>query len=108
MANWNDLAKRIPPRIRIGGRTYFEVCWVDDFADGQTLGETRFDPKQIVIKKNQSPKQTVLTYLHEVTHAASDHYGLGLTENQVLGIEASFMVLLLNGNLFILKKRKKR
>lgn len=107
MANWDDLSKRIPHRIRVGGRTYFEIVWVDSFPNPQIVGETRFDPKQIALKTGQSQKEATLTYLHEILHAVSDHYDIGLTETQVQALEKALPVLLSDGNLFTPKKRKK-
>lgn len=107
MVNWKKLVKEIPHKVHIGFKQYFEVVWVDDFPDGNTYGETRYDKKQIALKKGLSNKITVLTYLHEITHSVSFIYEVGLTETQVLKIESSLTTILKDGNVFTKKKRKK-
>ena len=76
MVNWKKLSKSIPHRVQIGPKSFYEILWVTDFKDGKTLGETRFDPKQIVLMKGLSPKETVSVYKHEVAHAYSYEWGL--------------------------------
>lgn len=100
---WKQLRNQIPSRVEIGSR-WFEIIWIDEFKDGKTLGETRFDPPQIVLKTNETDKETVKTYLHEITHAVSDEEEVGLTENQVIGIERSLTYLLKPNNVFTEKK----
>jgi hypothetical protein len=106
MAKWKDLSNRIPHRIHLGKKHYAEVVWVDDFPDGKTLGETRFEPLQIAIKKKQSDKETVLTYLHEVIHCIDSIHSIGLTETQVLKLEKALTPILKDDNVFTKKKRK--
>jgi hypothetical protein len=108
MANWKELSTRIPHVVHTGKKERYEIVWVEDFADGQTYGETRFDPLQIALKKGLSEKETVLTYLHEVLHAASHTHEIGLTETQVRKLEKALIPLLKEGNLFTPKKRKKK
>lgn len=100
MIKWKKLAKRIPFSIKTSKNDTFPVVFVTDFADGKTLGETRFDPPQIAILLGQSPKMTVITYLHEVLHAISYTHGANLTENQVLALEQSIAYILKHNNLF--------
>jgi hypothetical protein len=64
------------------------------------VGETRFDRKQIAIKDKLSPKNTVITYLHEVAHGLSAEHDMQLTENQILALEKGLYYLLKDGNLF--------
>lgn len=114
MANWKDLSTRIPHVVHTGKKDRFEVVWVDSFPapknpeDGETLGETRFNPLQIALKSGQSEKEKVLTYLHEVLHAASYTHDIGLTETQVRKLEKALIPLLKPGNVFTTKKRKKK
>lgn len=101
--NWKKLRSQIPNQVKIGGQTY-EIVWISEFFDGKTLGETRFDPPQIVLKTGESDKVTVLVYGHEVIHAASDEEKIGLTEAQVLGLENALTYLLKPDNVFGGKK----
>jgi len=100
MANWKALRKSIPHRVVYAPKKFAEIVWVDDFPDGNTLGETRFDPVQIAIKKGLSDKLTVITYLHEMEHLWSWYYEANLTENQILALEKSFHYRLKKNNIF--------
>ena len=102
--DWVDLVSRITHLIQLKKAKY-EVCWIDDFKDGKTLGETRFNhPKQILIKNGQSSKEAVSTYFHEVLHAVSEEFEVGLTEEQVLKLEKAIPWVLKPGNLLKDKK----
>lgn len=99
--NWEVKRRQIPHRVHIGPNTHFEILWVDSFVNESTLGETRFNEKQIVIKKGMSDKLTVITYLHEVLHAASDKHDIKLTEKQVLQFEKFIPYWIKTENLFV-------
>ena len=105
MVNWKNLLKKIPSHIQVTKKARYEVVWTDGFLDPNVMGETRFDPNQIVIKNNLSPKETVTTYIHEVIHAISNEYDVGLTETQVRALEKSLYYVLKNDNM--LKEGKK-
>jgi len=94
MINWKKVKQSIPHRIRLKNKVFYEVLYVDDFKDGKTLGETRFNEKQIVLLKNLSPKIMVSTFFHELLHAISFEYNVDLTETQVLNFENSVGYLL--------------
>lgn len=96
--DWEELVSRIPHVIQIK-KTKCEICWIDDFKDGKTLGETRWNPTQIVVKVGQTPKDAVSTYFHEVIHLLSDEYNIKLTERQVLALEKALPWILKPGNL---------
>lgn len=94
MINWKRIVKNIPTHIQISRTGIYEILWCKQFENENTLGETRFDRKQIVLKEGQSPKETVSTLLHEVYHAASEEYEIGLTENQVIALEKGVYYLI--------------
>lgn len=100
MVNWKKLVKKIPNKVRLSSKGEYEIVWVDSFKEEDVVGETRFDRKQIAIKSKMSPKTTIITYLHEVTHGLSAEHDAQLTENQVLAIEKGLYYLLKEGNLF--------
>lgn len=78
----------IPPKVRITSKVSYEVLFVDEFSNPRTLGECRYDAKQIVIKNGLSDTENYKTYLHELFHAFSFEYpGLELTEKQVQKLE---------------------
>jgi len=103
--NWKALTKRIPHRVQVSRKSYYEICYVDTFVDESVLGETRFDVKQIVLKDNQPHKEKVHTYLHELLHAISEEYEIGLTETQVRLLEKAVYYTMKPDNVF--KKAKK-
>lgn len=78
---------KIPAFVKITRRVTYEVIWVDDFADGETLGECRYATKQIALLKSMKPVEMWMTFIHEVLHALSFHNDVGLTERQVLNLE---------------------
>ena len=100
MVNWKKIRKMIPIRVQLSPKVYYEIVWVDDFVDGETLGEMVTEIKQIRIKTNQSPKMTVVTYLHEFLHAVCNEYNVNLTETQILALEKAFYYVLKPNNLF--------
>ena len=94
MINWKKVKAKIPHRIRVKNKIYYEVLYIDNFKDGKTLGETRFNEKQIILLRSLSPKIMVSTFLHELLHAISFEYNVDLTETQVLNFENSVPYLL--------------
>jgi hypothetical protein len=100
MVNWKKLVKKIPNKVQLSKKGEYEIVWVDSFKQDNVMGETRFDRKQIAIKNKMSPKNTVITYLHEVMHGLSAEHDAQLTENQVLSLEKGLYYLLKDGNLF--------
>lgn len=85
--NWKKLHTNIPPFIRVNKKQMYETLYIEDFKDGNTRGESRFDTKQLVLQSNRPSKETVHTYFHELLHIYSDEFGANLTENQVLALE---------------------
>lgn len=102
--DWKKLRRKIPHRVQVAKNAWYEVAYVDDFKDGSTYGETRFDPRQIVIQNGLSPKLTVTTYIHECAHAFSEEHEAGLTESQILALEKAFYYMLKSDNVFAEKK----
>lgn len=101
MVNWKKYYNNIPSKIKIGKNVY-EVLWISEFLHDQTqLGESRFgELRQIIINKNQPIKEAVHTYWHEIIHAISEEYEVGMTEKQVLAFEKSLKIILDSGNMF--------
>lgn len=106
--NWKKLRKNIPNQVQVDNKTFYEVLWTDDFVDGKTLGETRHDLQQIVIKNGMNDKETVSTYCHELAHLFSDVYNFSMTEKQIVMFEMSLTYLLKPGNIFSKSLNEKR
>jgi hypothetical protein len=79
--------------VKISSKASYEIFHTRDFhfdkENEKTFGITRFDPKQIVLNDNQGNREFVNTFLHEVFHAISHEYEIGLTEAQIRKIEKS-------------------
>lgn len=86
--NWFSLKNLIPIHIKFKD-TEYEIVWVDTFKDETIEGETRFNSSQIVLKMDKDNKEVVHTFFHELLHAASEEYDVGLTEKQVKKLEKS-------------------
>lgn len=88
--NWKKKLKSIPARVQVAPKVYYEVTWQKEILDtrgNHLYGVTDLDNKIITIKMDMSPKLTCETYWHEVSHAFSHEWDIGLTENQVLAME---------------------
>lgn len=100
--NWKKKVSEIPSKIQIAPRLFYDVTWQKEIVDtkgNHLYGLTDLTNKIITIKMDMSPKLTVETYIHEVVHAFSEEYQLGLTENQVLKMEHTIPYIIKN-NLF--------
>lgn len=91
--NWNRLSKNIPTKIKIAPKREYEILHIKDFHGVEQYGETRFDTNQIILKTGLSPKLMTETYWHEILHAISEAYNIGLTEEQVLNLEAAYTTI---------------
>ncbi len=94
--SYKRLKNNIPTSIKTSSKDTFEILWSDNLcnASGAKLyGETRFEPNQIVINKEQTDKDAVLTAWHEVIHAVDHSHEIGLTEAQVIKLEKSFQFI---------------
>lgn len=88
--NWKKKMKSIPARVQIAPKVFYEITWQKEMADtkgNHLYGITDLDNRIITIRMDMSPKLTVETFFHECCHAFSHEFNLGLTENQVLGME---------------------
>jgi hypothetical protein len=71
--------------------------WVDRFDCENTLGECRFEYKQICLKKNQSDSEILKTLIHEMFHAMEFEYKIQLPHKAIYGLEdAVYKILKLN------------
>jgi len=96
--SWKKYRKSIPHKFKVSSKRSFEIVFISEFSDPLVLGETRFDPPQIVIRSNLTDKETVMTFWHEMLHAISDEHSIALTEQQVVKLEKSLpsLIKLLN------------
>lgn len=97
--DYKKIIKQIPHRVQLGAKIFYEVLWVESFPDPKVMGETRFNPTQIVIKKGMKPKETVITFFHELAHAYSSECDMNLTESQILKFEKKLYYLLKDNNI---------
>lgn len=97
--NWTKLAARIPKSFKAGKNT-FTVEWTNTFENGKHVGLSDWNKRVIYIKKGQSKKEQVHTYIHECIHIFSDEFDLKISEKQVIGLENTLTFWLKNGNIF--------
>ena len=108
MVNWKSLHRQINFKIQLKRNVFYEVVWVNDFPNGKTEGETRFQERQIALKKDVNARETVKTFLHEVAHAFAHEYDIPLPESSVEKLEEGLYFLLKKDNLFKGAKNVKR
>ena len=84
--SWKKFRKNIPTSIKLLKASY-EVLWQEELVSGANDGETRFDPKQIVLHNATDQKEVVHTFMYEYFHALSHEYNVNLTETQVRNLE---------------------
>lgn len=98
--NWKSLVKRLPHKPQVTAKVCYGVLSTPSIVGGpDCYGVMRPDLKQITPLEGMTPKNKTLTYLHEVTHAFSEEYDLGLTETQVRKIEKALYYILKEGNI---------
>jgi Zn-dependent peptidase ImmA (M78 family) len=101
--SWKKYRKLIPNRVPIKRNVWYEILWTTEFLKSdKQLGETRFDTRQILINSNQSDSETLHTVFHEIIHAVSFEYDLGMTETQVSKME-NFLYYLIK-TIFLFKE----
>lgn len=82
---------KFPFRIRYERRKAYGVNFVSGFVDETQVGECCPNTKQIKIKQDISEKEKVATLLHEIFHLQNFELELGITEDQVGGLEIGFV-----------------
>ena len=89
---------RIPARIKIKNRVVYEIVWVDSFKDPKTLGECRFDARQIALKTGQSDRETLKTLIHEILHAIDYERGIPIRHRTVYQMETAIYYILFHND----------
>lgn len=85
---------RIPAQVKIKNKVTYEIAWVDSFKDPKTLGECRFEARQIVLKKHQSERETFKTFVHELLHAVDYERNVRIPHKLVYGLEDAIYYLI--------------
>lgn len=70
-----------------GRRIKYNVRLIESFRCDRQIGETDYELKVITLKSGLDKETLFWTFFHELEHAISEELGLGLTENQVNGLE---------------------
>lgn len=78
------LVMPIPNKVKVGWKTY-DVMLADPTLNGgdELYGQIDYDRCTITLRATASPDQQRATLVHELLHAVSDMYGLGLDEKLV-------------------------
>lgn len=98
--NWKALKKRIPHKVQLGSKAFYEISHKTGYDDPNLLGTTTFEPKHITLRIDQPAKELVHTYIHELLHAISFESGANLTEKQVWSLEQYLYYILKPNNVF--------
>ena len=91
-------AVKIPSRIKIKNKVVYELVWVDEFSDPDTLGECRPWAKQIAIKSGQSERQEIKTFLHELLHAICEERGIKVSHRAIYQLEDALFYILFHND----------
>ena len=89
---------KLPHKIRIKSKVAYEVVWAERIGDDETtLGECRYDTKQIVLKTGMSDTEVMKTLIHEVFHAMAFEYDIQIPHKAIYHLEHSvYKVIKLN------------
>lgn len=80
-----------PHKARLTHRISYEIAYRDAFDDKKTLGECDYERTQIRLLRSLPEKRRRSVLLHEILHALSYVYEIGLTENQVEKLELALI-----------------
>jgi|SRR5271165_1941102 len=97
--DWKSLYFKIPKTVKIN-KTKFKVQWCEKFPDKHQVGESDWNNKLMTLKRGETKKDTVHTYIHECLHLFSDEFGIKLTEKQVQKLEKGLTSWLKKDNIF--------
>lgn len=98
---WKSLLNKIPVSVSLTNKVKYEITWRKDDPALDHVGIAYHnDDKFIIINLALKPKEAVHTYLHELLHAISDVYDVGLTETQVSKLEKAVGFILKPNNVF--------
>lgn len=81
----------IPSHVKIKNKCVYEILIIDKFPDEDKLGECRFYSRQIVIAKNQTKRQMIKTFIHEVSHAISYERKIKISHEAVYQLEDAIL-----------------
>lgn len=85
-----------PKEILLNGINW-RVVWVDRIDGPDTLGLCDSENKTIQLMKGQKPKERLITFIHECTHAIEYSYGFEIPHSKVYRFsEALTDLLILN------------
>jgi hypothetical protein len=88
----------IPSRIKIKNKVAYEIAWVDEFKEPNTVGECRFDERQIAMKTKQSEKEQFKTFVHEVLHAVCEERGIKISHRAIYQLEDALFYILFHND----------
>lgn len=86
-------------RLKIKNKCEYELVFVSSFKDADTMGECRFDFKQIAIKKGLTKRARVKTIIHEILHAIAYERGINLPHNSIYKLEDAILYLVKSNDL---------
>ena len=85
---------KLPHKIKLSSKDAYSVVIVPRFDNKKDIGECDPNAKQIrLVLGETSDREVVSTLSHEALHQINFFYDLGLTENQILGLEKALIKL---------------
>lgn len=85
---------KLPHKIKLSAKDSYDVVIVPRFEDELDVGHCDPNIRQIrLIIDSKSERQVASTLFHECLHYINFKYNLGLTEDQVLGLESGIIAL---------------
>jgi hypothetical protein len=84
---------KIPHKVRIKPKVFYEVVFVDRFDDPNQYGECFHSDhekdvvRQIRIKANMSPMMTRQTFWHELLHAFEFEYEIAIKHSSIFELQ---------------------
>lgn len=86
------LPKDYPKKLHIGGETY-RIIFVKGF---KHLGETDAEKRTIKLRAGMSPRETFLTWIHEVGHALEFEFGIKIKHSAIYAYSIAIVELLMD------------
>ena len=89
---------KIPSAVKIKNKVIYEIVWIDQFKNEHTMGECRYDSKQIAIKNDQSEREKYKTFIHETLHAICEERGIKISHRAIYQLEDALFYILFHND----------
>jgi len=90
--------RKLPSRVKIKNKVEYEVVHVDEFKEKTTVGECRPRNRQIALKINQSERQKIKSFIHEILHAVCMERDIKIPHGSIYELEHAFYYLIFHND----------